>query len=312
MGLETLGVHMAPAELQCLTAELDPDASGHIEYRELRNLLLQTAGMERQSSKSMARQVTGYAQNMIVNKPRVRKLTPKEAEALRQKQIFEAKCAQAAINESIYAFEKQLGLSEPGEKPPVGAAALRRAAEDERRQLSAGSRGTDAAPKPQPRGPMSRIEPICIRPVPTRPDTAPARERRALAASRRNQETYEYWLREHGAAIEAHTRAVEKARADAIAEHKQRVGSRRDAMVTTLRTKRQEATQGAVTRQEPFWKRRELSAQQQVRVRSARERALSQPIVFLPDDVVRNKPSLTPDRLLPDFNETVSLVHSLR
>ena len=114
----------------------------------------------------------------------------------------------AVMNEMIYAFEQRHGLSEEGEKPPRSSAQLRELKEDEKRRERLAHRAEVENKRTQRNRQMSTMDSIWIRPVPTRPDTAPVRMARAQAAQKRNEDLYAMWYSKYREEVEHHAVSV--------------------------------------------------------------------------------------------------------
>ena len=237
------------------------------------------------------------------------KLTPAQQRAKARADAY----ASAEVAEMIDNFERQRGLHDPRARPPrTTVAKLRETHSIERMQeeLRSSREGRGGA---VPRGTMmSRTETIWQKSPLIRPVTAPARATAAAAAARRNEAVYSFWLKKHRDEILRYERAVESMRADAIRTQKERVDTRRRAMLAQLRTKKALHDREAISRQEPFWIRRQLEAQRATQRDLLTARAWSQEIVFLPPKVAAADAEMQRDRSAPDFNESIRSVQGLR
>ncbi|KAL1504272.1 hypothetical protein AB1Y20_010681 [Prymnesium parvum] len=220
----------------------------------------------------------------------------------RQKAAIEA----AVVNEMLYDFEERIGLAHRSKKPQKSSTEIMDMLHDEQRRHQ--QRDTERLWAKRS-GTMTIIEPVCIRPVPLRPDTAPARTARAQAALKRNESTYSMWYDKYREELEAGERILEQMRIDAAREHKERVQRRREGLLATFHEKQKRSKMGAVDRSEPFWKRKEQEQLQQSRAQQQRHRVLSQEIIFVPKSMSSH--ALTPDRFEPDFEQSVEQVRSL-
>jgi len=164
-----------------------------------------------------------------------------------------------------------------------------------------------------PRGElMSKLDDCWIKSPLMRPATAPARMSQEQAAARRKAQVYDFWLNKHRGEIESHARVVEKEYEDEKRMRLARRDSRRDKQLETYRAKAAESKASALERLEPFPLRKEVDVYRETSFSRQRERAWTQPIVFLPPSVARREPSLSRERAAPGYLDEVMTVRSLQ
>ena len=225
--MHNLGLNASPKEIDQLFDALDPDGNGVLEFAELKQAL-QWAADGTLAARSAAR----------------RKKLPTAAD--RAKQEAENRHASAEVNEMIYEFERLRGLNEPGTKRPPSAQVLRETERMERLQAQARRARANKASAPVPRGNMmSKLDDCWVKSALLRPQTAPARVAREAAASRRRAEMYDFWVTKHRGEIESHQLMVQKEYADDKRMRRERIEQRRDALLSTMRSKRAESKVGA-------------------------------------------------------------------
>mmetsp|Transcript_49292 Transcript_49292/g.136678 ORF Transcript_49292/g.136678 Transcript_49292/m.136678 type:complete len:352 (-) Transcript_49292:349-1404(-) len=291
MGMAALGLPLSEKDVDYLFDVLDVSDDNQATYEELKVLL---------SMKDLA-----DADHYGMAKIRDTKLRKKDRRT--------ADIDSAEMYEMLYAFEQRHGLVEAGDGPPMSSAAVRESKEDEKRRERLARRAEEAESNRKRRdGQMTSMDTIWRRPVPVRPDTAPARMARAQAAQARQEALYEMWYQKHREEAEHHERLVQAARADAIREHQTRVAVRRDKLRAVLHERQATSKLSAVERSEPFWKRREAQKSAENYKLLQRHAALDlerNAVVFLPQEL--SSPSLTPDRYAADFEDARSQVLAL-
>jgi hypothetical protein len=290
--LHSLGINAKPKEVTQLFAALDPDGNGVVEFGELQDALRQ--GITARSA------------------PKPKRLTA----AQRERRRLENRAATLELREQIYEFERQRGLDEPGARPPPSSVEVLKKDRMDRLQEQARRAREDAgAGKSQPvaRGElMSRMDSCWLKSPLLRPQTAPARVSQAAAAERRKAEIYDFWLNKHRAEIESHARVVEKEYADEKRMRRERVQSRRNVMLESMRKQKEASKLSSLERLEPFPLRKAMEQQRTALFSRQRERAWSQDIVFLPPTVAARESSLVKARRSADFYDSVQSVERLQ
>jgi hypothetical protein len=287
-----LGLGTSPKEVDQLFDALDPDGNQVIEFHEMQTALREAA------DGTLARRRAARVQ-----KP----LTP----AQQRKADSANRHAHNELKEMIYEFERQRGLTEPGERRPPSAAMLRDQERMEKLQAEvrrARARKSMAVPRGEM---MSRMDSIHVKSKLLRPQTAPSRLNAEETAARRKQAVYEYWLNQHRAEIDSHARAVAKEYEDDKRIRQQRVQLRRDRLLETMRSKQASSRLAALDRHEPFPIQREVRAYRSTYETRQRERAWSQDIIFLPPAVARRDKQLCKERAAADYLEGVNSVRAL-
>jgi len=290
--LHKLGMNASPKEVDQLFGMLDPDGNGVLEFDELQQALLD------------AREGRLRERVAKVKKPPTR--------AQRERLREENRNARAEVNEMIFEFERQRGLGEPGARAPPCAVTLRAIERTERLAAQARKARQDKS-RAVPRGElMSHLEDCWIKSPLVRPQTAPARLSQEAAIARRKAAIYDFWLNKHRGEIESHARVVEQEYEDEKRMRLQRVATRREKQLATMRSKQATSKAEALERLEPFPMRREVSVYRESALSRQRERAWSQDIVFLPPQVARREASLRRERAAPGYLDEVMTVRSLQ
>lgn len=285
-----LGMAASAKEIDALFDVLDPDGNGVLEFEELRQALLDAKeGRLRERVKA--------------SKP----LTRAQLARLKAENRNES----AELNEMIFEFERQRGLSEPGTKPPPCAATLR-ATERTERIAAAARRARASKSTAVPRGElMSKLDDCWCKSALLRPQTAPARLSAEAAAAKRKAAVYDFWLNKHRGEIEDHARVVAKDYEDEKRMRLQRVTTRRDKQLERFRSNQEKAKANALERLEPFPTRKELDVYRENAFIRQRARAWAQDIVFLPPHVAKREVTLRRERAAPSYREDVLSVRSL-